>query len=86
MTRHHKFSPHRTGLGTVSDVLWHSTKNVTQHYSMAQIVELHGALEKIKADSGVWNKTLTTLRAEHQARMAGANPPKVPQGLLERVA
>lgn len=72
--------------GTVSDVLWHSTKNVTQHYSMAQIVELHGALEKIKADSGVWNKTLTTLRAEHQARMAGANPPKVPQGLLERVA
>lgn len=72
--------------GTVSDVLWHSTKNVTQHYSMAQIVELHGALEKIKADTGAWNKTLTTLRAEHQARLAGATPPKVPQGLLERVA
>lgn len=72
--------------GTVSDVLWHSTKNVTQHYSMAQIVELHGALEKIKADSGAWNKTLTTLRAEHRARLAGATPPKVPQGVLERVA
>ncbi|SFF15225.1 tyrosine-type recombinase/integrase [Paracidovorax wautersii] len=72
--------------GTVSDVLWHSTKNVTQHYSMAQIVELHDALEKIKADTGAWNKTLTTLRAEHQARLAGASPPKVPQGLLERVA
>lgn len=71
---------------TVSEVLWHSKKNVTQHYSMAQIVELHAALEKIKADSGAWNKSLTTLRAEHQARLAGETPPKVPQGLLERVA
>lgn len=73
--------------GTVSDVLWHSTKTMTQHYSMAQLVELHGALEKIKADSGAWNKSLATLRAEHQARLAGeATPPKVPQRALERVA
>lgn len=73
--------------GAVSDILWHSKKNVTQHYSMAQIVELHGALEKVKADNGGWNKTLATLRAEHQARMAGeVTPPKVPQRTLERVA
>jgi len=73
--------------GTVSDVLWHSTKTMTQHYSMAQLVELHGALEKIKADSGAWNKSLATLRAEHQARLAGeATPPKVPQTGLELVA
>nr|WP_284402347.1 tyrosine-type recombinase/integrase [Acidovorax sp. SUPP2825] len=72
---------------TVSDLLWHTKKSMTAHYSMAQIVELHAALEKIKADTGTWNKTLTTLRAEHQARLAGeATPPKVPQGLLERVA
>ena len=53
---------------TVADVLWHSTRSMTQHYSTAQIVELHGALEKITADSGAWNKSLATLRAEHQAR------------------
>lgn len=72
---------------TVSDVLWHTTKSMTQHYSMAQIVELHAALEKITADSGNWNKSLATLRAEHQARLAGeVSPPKVPQPLLARVA
>lgn len=72
---------------TISDVLWHSTRTVTQHYSMAQIAELHEALEKIKEDAGAWNKTLATLRAEHQARKTGeAIPPKVPQRALERVA
>ena len=53
---------------TVAEVLWHSTKTMTQHYSMAQIVELHAALEKIKADSGKWNKTLATLRQEQDER------------------
>ncbi len=53
---------------TVAEVLWHSTKTMTQHYSMAQIVELHAALEKIKADSGKWNKTLATLRQEQEER------------------
>ena len=72
---------------TVADVLWHSTRSMTQHYSTAQIVELHGALEKITADSGAWNKSLATLRAEHQARLAGeVTPPKVPHRALERVA
>ena len=72
---------------TVADVLWHSTRSMTQHYSTAQIVELHGALEKITADSGAWNKSLATLRAEHQARKAGeASSPKVPTRALERVA
>lgn len=73
--------------GAASDVLWHSTRSMTQHYSMAQLAELHGALEKIKEDTGAWNKTLATLRAEHLAREAGeATPPKVPQRALERVA
>ncbi len=69
---------------TVAEVLWHSTKTMTQHYSMAQIVELHAALEKIKADSGKWNKTLATLRQEQEeATRAKLSPPKVPQ---EKVA
>ena len=66
---------------TVADVLWHSTQTMTRHYSIAQIVELHAAVEKIKADHGGFNKTLTTLRLEHEARKQGkASPPKVPQG------
>ena len=33
----------------------------------AQIVELHGALEKIKDDNGCWNKGLKTVRLEQEA-------------------
>ena len=43
-----------------------------------KIVELHGALEKIKADSGIWNKSLRTLRLEQEAKRAELSPPKVP--------
>ena len=49
---------------SIADLLWHSTRSMTHHYSVAQITELRGALEKIKADSGQWNKSLTTLRRE----------------------
>jgi len=64
---------------TIADILWHSRQSMTHHYSMAQIVELHGALEKIRADTGTWNKSLSTLRQEHQARKAEeASPRKVP--------
>lgn len=65
--------------GTIADILWHSTKTITQHYSMAQIVELHGALEKIRAETGTWNKSLATLRLEHEASKRNATPPEVPQ-------
>ncbi len=51
---------------TVADLLWHSSPSMTHHYSVAQITELLGALEKIKADSGQWNKSLTTLRREQE--------------------
>lgn len=64
--------------GTVSDILWHSTGSMTRHYSVAQLVELHGALEKIKDDNGQWNKSLATLRLEHEERKRRLNPPKVP--------
>jgi integrase len=65
--------------GTISDLLWHSTGSMTRHYSVAQIVELHGALEKIKADDGRWNKSLATLRLEHEERRREeASPREVP--------
>ena len=63
---------------TVADVLWHSTRSMTHHYSVAQIVELHGALELIKEDTGQWNKSLATLRAEQEATNGTGSPPKVP--------
>jgi len=63
---------------TRADVLWHSTPTMTHHCCVAQIVELHGALEKVKDDSGRWNKSLATLRRELQAR-ANDSPPKVPR-------
>lgn len=46
---------------------------MTRRYSVAQIVELHAALEKTKEDSGRWNKSLATLRREHdEAKRAAA--------------
>jgi len=63
---------------TISDLLWHSSGSITRHYSVAQIVELHGALEKIKADNGQWNKSLATLRLEHLERLGDSSPRKVP--------
>ncbi len=33
---------------TVADIHWHSSPSMTRLYSMAQIVELHAALEKIR--------------------------------------
>lgn len=68
---------------TRADLLWHSTPSMTHHYSVAQLAEMHEALEKIKADSGRWNKSLATLRREHEERTRGTNPPKVPQTRLQ---
>lgn len=65
---------------TIADILWHVSGSMTHHYSMAQIVELHGALEKITHDNGRWNKSLATLKREQQeATKKDASPPKVPQ-------
>jgi integrase len=65
--------------GTRADIFWHSTPSMTQHYSMAQIVELHAALEKVKEDNGRWNKSLLTLKREQEGRLAAVSPPKVPR-------
>ena len=46
---------------------------------MAQIVELHAALEKIKADTGRWNKSLATLKLEQQAGKQAASHAKLTQ-------
>ena len=58
--------------------IWHSTRSMTHHYSVAQIVELHSAQEQIKDDSGRWNKSLAMLKLEQKGQTAGASPAKVP--------
>ncbi|WP_366558838.1 tyrosine-type recombinase/integrase [Polaromonas sp.] len=65
--------------GTRSDILWHTTTSMTQHYSVAQIVELHAALEKIKDDTGRWNKSLATLRMEQEDAIRELTYPKATQ-------
>jgi integrase len=57
---------------TIGDILWHTSPSITRHYTVAQIVELHAAMEKIREESGRWNKSLATLRIEHEeARQRG---------------
>jgi integrase len=67
------------GESTRADILWHTSPTMTHHYSMAQIVELHAALEKIKDDTGAWNKSLVTLKLEQQAAQRDASHAKVTQ-------
>lgn len=65
--------------GTRADILWHTSSSMTHHYSTAQIVEIHAALEKVKDDCGRWNKSLATLKLEQQAaQWHGLNPRKIP--------
>ena len=58
---------------TIAENLWHSIgRNVTRHYSAAQVRELHAALERICTEPAKGaNKTLRTLAEE--AREAGRN-------------
>jgi hypothetical protein len=57
------------------DLLWHSAASITHHYTMAQIRELHAAVEKIARPSNEWNKSLEALRAEAIARRSARRLP-----------
>lgn len=62
---------------TVSAVLWHSNKNITGHYSMAQIVEIFEALESIKDEANRWNISLESLK--RQAKVTQKSLSQIPQ-------
>ncbi|MFN3862049.1 MAG: tyrosine-type recombinase/integrase [Roseateles sp.] len=64
---------------TIADILWHSRPSMTHHYTVAQVVEIHAALEKIKDDTGRWNISLAMLQREQRGASGDASPPKVPQ-------
>lgn len=65
---------------TVSDLLWHSTGNITAHYSVAMLAELAQATERITQPGTGWNKSLATLRREaDEARLREESRAKVAQ-------
>lgn len=49
---------------TQDDILWHVNKTMTAHYSVAQLVEIFDALEKIKDETNRWNISFTSLVRE----------------------
>ncbi|MBC7501138.1 MAG: tyrosine-type recombinase/integrase [Herminiimonas sp.] len=52
---------------TQDAILWHSNRTMTAHYSVAQLVEIFDALQKIKERSSRENATLQSLK--HDAKM-----------------
>jgi hypothetical protein len=64
-----------------TSALTHTHPAATHHYSMAQIVELHTALERIKEDASRWNKSLATLKLEQRAARRDASPAAKNNGL-----
>ena len=49
---------------TIADILWHSHKDTTSHYTLEQIAELAEAMDLITKNAGRWNRTLDQLRKE----------------------
>jgi integrase len=46
---------------TISDILWHTRSGMTAHYSVAQVREIHAALELIADERHGWNRTLASI-------------------------
>ena len=49
-------------------ILWHSSRSMTTHYSAAQVLEVRRALEAIKDERGLQNRTLRSLAKEARQR------------------
>lgn len=49
---------------TISDVLWHTRRGMTAHYSVAQIEELLEAMERITDERSRVNRSLDMIRRE----------------------
>lgn len=60
---------------TIADVLWHTRRGMTAHYSVAQIEELVDALELITDERSRTNRSLDMIRREQLGKLT---PQKVP--------
>ncbi len=56
---------------TIADILWHSRRGMTAHYSVAQLIEIHQALVKIEDETHRWNVSLISLARD---RIVGQVP------------
>lgn len=55
---------------TISDVLWHTRRGMTAHYSVAQIEELLDAMERITDERSRVNRSLDMIRRERGQKQA----------------
>ena len=62
---------------TRADILWHTRPGMTAHYSQAQVREVRAALELIKDEAGLQNRSLRSLAKE-------ARQERVPSGSLRQ--
>ena len=60
---------------TIADILWHTRQGMTAHYSVVQIDELLGALNRITDERSRVNRSLAMIRRE---QLGNESPPKVP--------
>lgn len=49
---------------TIVDILWHTRQGMAAHYSVAQINELVGALNRITDEGNLTNRSLAMIRRE----------------------
>jgi integrase len=63
---------------TRADILWHSREGMTAHYSVAQVLEIRGALELITDERQENNVSLASLIAQQRARVPSPVPAEVP--------
>lgn len=54
--------------GTISQLLWHSTKDVTEHYMGSHLLVLQQAVQAIEEAPSEEDVSLATLIAEHEQR------------------
>ena len=61
---------------TIADVLWHTCRSMTAHYSVAQIEELVEALERITDERSRTNRSLEMIRREQVGKLSPHSPPR----------
>jgi hypothetical protein len=55
---------------TIADVLWHTRRGMTAHYSVDQIKELVEALKQITDERGRTNRSLEMIRREQIGKLS----------------
>lgn len=60
---------------TISDLLWHGSKSITDHYAPPMVTELLNAIEKVARDQGNQNRSLRTLIQQHRLKLAAPTAP-----------